>query len=118
MEIHTAMPNKLPSPHTVVRELAEAEKSLDPFYLAQRWGVAVVLESWHPATWGEYDRRNAQIYLNKQAPVSLQKILAHELGHFWIHQQGFQLSRKEEETWVEAFADELDQSKTLCITKA
>jgi len=118
MEIHTAMLNKPPSPKAVVSDLALAEKSLDPFHLAQRWAVDVVLESWHPATWGEYDQRTLKIYLNKQAPISLEKILAHELGHFWIHQRGYQLSRMEEEAWVEAFADELDQSKTLCITKA
>lgn len=98
------MPNKIPQPEDVILQIKQTEKSLDPFHLVQSWGVRVVIGSWHPTTWGEYDRRKVRIYLNELAPLPLEKILAHELGHYWVHQQGWSLERKEEEAWVEAFA--------------
>lgn len=118
METRTDMPNKVPQPEEVILLLKQSEKRLDPFSLARSWGVQVVIGNWYPTTWGEYDRRSIQIYLNERAPWPLERILAHELGHFWIHQHGFQLSQAEEEAWVEAFAHTLHQSNTLCMTKA
>lgn len=75
----------------------------DPFELALRAGVKVTYARWHPVTWGEFDQRSATICLNLAAPVPLEKILAHELGHYFSGRKS-QECRKKQEKLADEFA--------------
>jgi Zn-dependent peptidase ImmA (M78 family) len=94
-------------------ELAQAQitqfQTRDPFVLAARAGVCVQYARWHPVTWGEYDSRSRSICLNLAAPVPLEGILAHELGHYFSQKYGAAPSRVEEEQIAEEFARALRQ---------
>ncbi len=81
----------------------------DVFVLAERAGVKIVYENWHPVTVGEFDRKAKTIRVNLLAltdnKFSTEAIVAHELGHFFAAE--FNLSRAEEETFAVEFAKEL-----------
>ncbi len=100
--------------------------SSDVFSLAKQAGVAVIYEKWHPVTFGEFDKKTLTISINLNAPLiypfgSIDYVLAHELGHFFIHKMDIAMSKIEEEIMVEDFAKTITAhyaSKTFSITKA
>lgn len=101
------MHNSPPNPIQVVQALIAKEEHVEPMDLAKKWGISVHIGRWFPTTWGEYDRRHRSIQINELAPIPLRNVLAHELGHAWLHQQGWSLPLAEEEAWVETFAETL-----------
>ena len=72
------------------------------FVIAEKAGVKIVYESWFPATIGEYDRKNKLICVNLNAKETREKIIAHELGHFFA--QDLNLNKTEEESFCHEFA--------------
>jgi Zn-dependent peptidase ImmA (M78 family) len=87
--------------------------------LARLAGVTVRYERWHPVTVGEYHKTTRTICINLNASVKQSRILAHELGHFFIHETGMIVSRAEEEVMAEEFAGALQPySNTFSITSA
>lgn len=102
-------------------KILKKHTSTDVFSLAKQAGITVFYEKWHPVTFGEFDKKNLTIHLNVNAPLSMTHILAHELGHFFIHKMGIQLNRMAEESMVEEFASTLlthYASKTFSMTNA
>ncbi|MCA1624242.1 MAG: hypothetical protein LC778_10655 [Acidobacteria bacterium] len=85
----------------VIREFG----TRDVFEIAERIGVKIVYESWFPVTIGEFDNRNKTICVNLNAGVKLEKIIAHELGHFFA--QEFNLNKAEEEKFAREFVEVL-----------
>ncbi len=72
------------------------------FKIAEKAGIKVVYEKWFPTTIGEFDRNNKLICVNLNARETAEKIIAHELGHFFV--QDMNLSRAEEENFCDDFA--------------
>ena len=90
-------------------------KTRDVFLIAEKAGVSIIYESWHPATIGEYDRKTKTIRVNRNAPGKAEdaenmreKIIAHELGHFYAID--LKMDKKEEEKFARSFAEKLLES--------
>lgn len=75
------------------------------FEIAGKAGLRVVYEKWFPVTIGEFDWKNKTICVNLNANVPVEKIIAHELGHFFARE--LNLSRTEEENFCDEFANGL-----------
>ncbi len=88
------------------RAVIEKFNTPDVFEIAGKAGVRIVYESWFPATIGEFDRKNKTICVNLNAGVTVEKIIAHELGHFFAH--GLNLKKSEEEKFCDDFAEILN----------
>jgi Zn-dependent peptidase ImmA (M78 family) len=92
-----------------VKKVVEKFSTRDCFRIAEKAGVKIVYESWHPVTIGEYDRTSKTIRVNRRAlengKFSETKIIAHELGHFFAAE--FDFDRKTEEIFACEFTDEL-----------
>lgn len=84
--------------------VVEQYSTMDPFLLAELAGIKVDYARWHPISWGEYDSRSRSICLNLNAPIPLEQILAHELGHYFVQQFLGKNNRKEEELLASDFA--------------
>lgn len=87
----------------VVQKIVDEFGTLDVFEIAGKAGVRIVYESWFPVTIGEFDRRNKAISVNLNAAVSREKIIAHELGHFFWEK--YNLNQIEEEKFAREFAE-------------
>jgi len=77
----------------------------DVFVIAEKAGVQIVYENWFPVTIGEYNRKNKTICVNLNAKETREKIIAHELGHFFA--QDLNLTKTEEEKFCDDFAESL-----------
>ncbi len=74
----------------------------DVFVIAESAGVKIIYQSWFPVTIGEFDRKNRLICVNLNAKKQREKIIAHELGHFFA--QELDLNEAEEESFCHEFA--------------
>ena len=66
--------------------------------------ITISYEKLNPVTLGEFDRKNNTISINLNANIDPIKILAHEMGHYFMYQKGIKLNRNEEEKVVEFFS--------------
>lgn len=66
--------------------------------------IRIHYEKWNPVTLGEFDRKNNTICINLNANIDQIQIIAHEMGHYFIHQKGIKLNRNEEEIVVNFFS--------------
>lgn len=87
----------------LAQEVMDEFGTNDIFVLCERAGIIVHFEKWHPVTLGEFDRKTNAICVNLNAKIDQKQIIAHELGHYFIHQKGIKLSRNEEEKIVDDF---------------
>lgn len=77
----------------------------DVFSIAEKSGVSIIYESWFPVTNGEFNKLKKTIFVNLNSAENAEKIIAHELGHFFA--QDLDLSKTEEEIFAQNFADYL-----------
>jgi Zn-dependent peptidase ImmA (M78 family) len=78
----------------------------DVFEIAERCGVKIVYQKWFPVTLGEFDWRTKTIIVNEYATIETEKIIAHELGHYFLRE--FDVKNvAEEEKFCDEFADRL-----------
>ena len=77
----------------------------DVFSIAKQAHIKVIYEHWQPVTYGEFDKKDLSIHINLNAPMGKERILAHELGHYFVYQVRFNFSKKEEEKIVDDFAN-------------
>jgi len=93
----------------IAKKVVEKFGTRDVFAIAEKSGVKIVYESWHPSTLGEFDKKAHTICVNLRAvaenKVLKETIVAHELGHFFAAE--FNFDRKTEESFAEEFAGEL-----------
>lgn len=89
----------------LARAVIEKFNTRGVFEIAGKAGLRVVYEKWFPVTIGEFDRKNKTICVNLNANVPVEKIIAHELGHFFA--QDLNLKKSEEEKLCEDFAKSL-----------
>ena len=77
----------------------------DVFSIAKQADIKVIYEHWQPVTYGEFDKKDHSIHINLNAPIEKERILTHELGHYFIWQMRLFLSKNEEEKIVQDFAN-------------
>ena len=68
----------------LVGRIETCYRTRDVYELARRAGVTLVFQHWPPVTAGEFDHRTKTIYVNGNAPLPVEKIVAHELGHYFL----------------------------------
>lgn len=95
-----------------VDEIVREYGTCDVFLIAEKAGVSINYENWHPFTIGEFERKTKTIFVNRNALAKAEnaedlekKIVAHELGHFFAIK--LKLEKKEEEKFAHAFAEKL-----------
>ena len=77
----------------------------DVFVIAEKAGVKIVYEKWFPVTIGEFDKKSRTIVVNLNGGERLEKVIAHELGHFFA--VDLKMDKKEEEKFAHAFAEKM-----------
>jgi Zn-dependent peptidase ImmA (M78 family) len=58
----------------------------DVFEIALRYDISITYGKWFPVTLGEFDRKNRRITVNENAEIPFEKIIAHELGHYFLEE--------------------------------
>ncbi len=81
-------------------------KTCGIFEIAERAGVRIVYQKWFPVTLGEFDWRTKTIIVNENAAIEKEKIIAHELGHYFLREFDVK-DIADEEKFCDEFADEL-----------
>lgn len=56
----------------------------DVYEIVKKAGINLKFEQWHPVTNGEFHRKTRQIRINTNAESCIEKVIAHELGHYFI----------------------------------
>jgi hypothetical protein len=96
---------------TIAKKIIAAFGTNDVRLIAEKSGVKIVFENWHPVTIGEYERKTRTIRVNRRASeigengANPEKIIAHELGHFFA--ADLKLEKTEEEIFAREFAESL-----------
>lgn len=85
---------------TLVRERFPTES---PMEIAHAVGLKVVTERWFPVTSGEFELKARTIRMNAAANIEPEIIIAHELGHYFLHEVGCD----QDERFCEEFAGTL-----------
>jgi predicted Zn-dependent protease with MMP-like domain len=96
----------------LIDEIVREYGTRDVFELAEKAGVSIIYESWHPVTVGEFEKRTKTIRVNQnalakaeEAKDSEKKIVVHELGHFFAID--LKLDKNQEEHFARLFAEKL-----------
>jgi hypothetical protein len=93
----------------VVQKVIEQFGTRDGLVIAEKSGVKIIYQNWHPVTVGEFDKKTKTICVNLRAltnkNMTRESIIAHELGHFFA--MSFNFDRKTEESFAIAFGEEL-----------
>jgi Zn-dependent peptidase ImmA (M78 family) len=76
------------------------------FEIAEKLDISIIYAKWFPVTLGEFDRKNRRITVNQNAEKPFEKIIAHELGHYFLAEFSPQRHRDTEKICDE-FAEEL-----------
>ncbi len=80
----------------------------DVFEITRKAGLKIIFQNWFPVTAGEIDYDTKTIYVNGNANFTAEKIVAHELGHYFLRQ--FDVKNvTDEESFCDEFADYLRQ---------
>ena len=68
--------------------------------------LKISYQKWFPVTLGEFDWRTKTIIVNENANIPFEKIIAHELGHYFLRE--FKIENVvDEESFCDEFADEM-----------
>lgn len=78
----------------------------DVFKIAEIIGLKIVYQKWFPVTLGEFDWRTKTIIINENANIPYEKIIAHELGHYFLREFGVE-NVVDEEKFCDEFASEI-----------
>lgn len=96
----------------IINRIAAAAGTFDVFEIAEKNGVSIQYENWHPVTIGEFERKTKTIRVNLRALNDNKKneklkkmIVAHELGHFFAGE--FNFDKTGEEMFAHQFAESL-----------
>jgi len=89
----------------LARTVIEKFNTRDVLEIVEKVGLRLIYEKWFPVTIGEFDWKNKTICVNLNAYVPVEKIIAHELGHFFA--RDLNLEKAEEEKFCDDFAESL-----------
>ena len=78
----------------------------DVFEIAEIINLKIVYQKWFPVTSGEFDWRTKTIIVNENANIPYEKIIAHELGHYFLREFGVE-NVADEEKFCDEFASEI-----------
>lgn len=78
----------------------------DVFKIAEIINLKIVYQKWFPVTLGEFDWRTKTIIVNENANIPYEKIIAHELGHYFLREFGVE-NVADEEKFCDEFASEI-----------
>jgi hypothetical protein len=88
-------------------ELVTSEfQTSDVFEIARRLDISITYVKWFPVTLGEFDAKSKRITVNENAEIPFEKIIAHELGHYFL-QEFLPQRHGDTEKFCDDFADEL-----------
>jgi Zn-dependent membrane protease YugP len=91
------------------RDVAARFGTTDVREIARFCGLKIEYGRWAAVTAGEFEPQNKLIRVNQNAVeqigIAQEKIIAHELGHFFA--RNLSLSKAEEEKFCDEFAEEL-----------
>lgn len=88
------------------KKVYEKFQTRDVLEIAEKSGISIIYQKWHPVTVGEFDWRTKTICVNQNAEISSEKIIAHELGHYFLRE--FEVRGVlNEEGFCDDFADAL-----------
>lgn len=91
------------------RDVAAKFRTADICEIARLCGLEIECGRWAAVTAGEFEPKKNVIRVNlnaiEQLEITKEKIIAHELGHFFA--RDWQLSKAEEEKFCNDFAEEL-----------
>lgn len=73
--------------------------------IADNLGLKIEYEHWFPVTAGEFSWAGKKITVNKNAKLSADRIIAHEIGHFLVKR--YELNVADEERFCDRFAENL-----------
>lgn len=76
--------------------------------IAERAGLSIRFGSWHPVTAGEFDVVARVITVNEHAEQDAIRIIAHELGHYFLRRGSVQCG--DIERFSDDFADALAET--------
>lgn len=68
-------------------------------------GLSVRFERWYPVTAGEFVPAQKKIIVNESAKIDPQRIIAHELGHYFLVYES--ISSDNDEKFCDEFAEAL-----------
>jgi Zn-dependent peptidase ImmA (M78 family) len=82
----TSEPSAIADGLTLASKITNAFQTNNVFEIATRLEISIVYAKWFPVTLGEFDRKNRRITVNKNARIPFEKIIAHELGHYFLEE--------------------------------
>jgi Zn-dependent peptidase ImmA (M78 family) len=93
---------------SLASEVASRFQTKCVFEIARKSNIAIVYGKWFPVTLGEFDIKNKRITVNENGGIPFERIIAHELGHYFLR-DNFELRPLsfDEEQFCDEFADEL-----------
>jgi Zn-dependent peptidase ImmA (M78 family) len=68
----------------LARKIRARFQTRDVYAIADKSRIRIINQKWHPVTLGEFDWRAKTIYVNENAAIKSEKIIAHELGHYFL----------------------------------
>ena len=93
----------------LVGRIERLYETRDIYEITRRAGLTIVFQHWAPVTAGELDHRTKTIYVNGKASIPPERIVAHELGHYFARK--FELGIEGDE---ELFCDEFAAALLEC----
>lgn len=75
----------------------------DVLAIAEQAGISIIYQKWQPTTIGEFDKKTKTIYINLNAAIEKEVIIAHELGHYFLNELNVFYTKSLEESIVEEF---------------
>lgn len=90
----------------LAEKIAARFETRDVFEISRKAGVRVVTEKWFPVTLGEFDHRAKTITVNENAAAAPEKIVAHELAHYFLREYAIEVIT-DEENFCDRFAESL-----------
>lgn len=68
----------------LAKKIIDRYGTKDVYQIAKKAGINLKFEQWHPITNGEFHRKTREIRINTNAEACIEKVIAHELGHYFI----------------------------------
>jgi hypothetical protein len=93
-------------PEVLAEKVFERFQTRDVLRLAEISRLKILYERWFPVTLGEFDWRTKTIRVNENAGIETKKIIAHELGHYFLREFNIK-GITDEEKFCDGFAESL-----------
>lgn len=94
-------------PDDLAEKVCERFESDDILEIARQAGIKIIFRKWFPVTVGEFDWKTKTICVNENAEIEKEKIIAHELGHYFLRKCELKDFLTNEEIFCDEFAAKL-----------